>query len=75
MATIFDMELNDVEIDNATILNNPCTSSERQQIIDYEEFDHDESIVVENEIEVCFVLFMVIQKILTAKCIFYFVLD
>ena len=52
MATIFDMELNDVEIDNATIINaNACTSNERQ-MIDYDEFDDDEPIVVDNEIEV-----------------------
>ncbi|KAH9389985.1 hypothetical protein TYRP_007534 [Tyrophagus putrescentiae] len=52
MATIFDMELNDVEIDNPSMLNsNACTSHDRQ-VIDYEfEEDEDEPIVVDNEIE------------------------
>lgn len=55
MATIFDMELNDVEIDNANVhnTNNTCISNDRQ-VIDYDEFEEeeDEPIVVDNEIEV-----------------------
>lgn len=54
MATIFDMELNEADIDNGALINNnnnACSSGERQ-IIDYDEFDEDEPIVVDNEIEV-----------------------
>lgn len=62
MATIFDMELNDVEIDNPSMLNNNACTSHDRQIIDYDEFEEDdEPIVVDNEIEVCYFLFLFAQ--------------
>lgn len=53
MATIFHMELNDSEFEDSAMSNNASHSNEQKhQIIDYE-FDQDEDIVVDNEIEVC----------------------
>lgn len=51
MSTIFDMELNDIEIDDgsSTMINTP---NNRNIEIDYDVLSEDEPIEVDNEIEV-----------------------
>ncbi|KAI2804892.1 hypothetical protein BLOT_003880 [Blomia tropicalis] len=51
MSTIFDMELNDIEIDDgsSTMINTP---NNRNIEIDYDVLSEDEPIEVDNEIEI-----------------------